>query len=65
MFIKYLHSLQVLGSNPAKTSYFHPVLQEKAPPKKTLRILTAVIEGMKYWSQFKDKIPMMFEIFGE
>ncbi|XP_058239799.1 spermatogenesis-associated protein 22 [Hemibagrus wyckioides] len=37
--------------------------QEKAPPKKTLRILTAVIEGMKYWSQFKDKIPMMFEVF--
>ncbi|KAI5089412.1 ester hydrolase C11orf54-like [Silurus meridionalis] len=37
--------------------------QEKAPPKKSLRILTAVIEGMKHWSQFKDKVPMMFEIF--
>ncbi|KAB5522582.1 hypothetical protein PHYPO_G00161220 [Pangasianodon hypophthalmus] len=39
------------------------MLQEKAPPKKSLRILTAVIEGMKHWSQFKDKVPMMFEIF--
>ncbi|XP_060768335.1 spermatogenesis-associated protein 22 isoform X2 [Neoarius graeffei] len=37
--------------------------QEKARPKKSLRILTAVIEGTKHWSQFKDKIPMMFEIF--
>ncbi|XP_027034489.1 spermatogenesis-associated protein 22 [Tachysurus fulvidraco] len=39
------------------------VFEEKAPPKRSLRILTAVIEGMKYWSQFKDKVPMMFEIF--
>ncbi|TSP36081.1 Spermatogenesis-associated protein 22 [Bagarius yarrelli] len=37
--------------------------QKKAPPKKSLRILTAVIEGMKYWSQFKDKLPIMFEVF--
>ncbi|XP_053340726.1 spermatogenesis-associated protein 22 isoform X1 [Clarias gariepinus] len=37
--------------------------QEKATPRKSLRILTAVIEGMKHWSQFKDKVPMMFEIF--
>lgn len=41
------------------------MLQEKAPAKKSLRILTAVVEGMKHWSQFKDKVPMMFEIFGE
>ncbi|XP_017316192.1 spermatogenesis-associated protein 22 isoform X1 [Ictalurus punctatus] len=39
------------------------MLQEKAPAKKSLRILTAVVEGMKHWSQFKDKVPMMFEIF--
>lgn len=45
-------------------SHFHQ-WQEKARPKKSLRILTAVIEGTKHWSQFKDKVPMMFEIFGE
>ncbi|XP_028277977.1 spermatogenesis-associated protein 22 [Parambassis ranga] len=31
--------------------------------KNSLRILTAVIDGMRYWSQFKDKVPYLFEIF--
>ncbi|XP_062844726.1 spermatogenesis-associated protein 22 [Trichomycterus rosablanca] len=38
--------------------------QVKPVAKKSLRILTAVIDGMKHWSQFKDKVPMMFEVFG-
>uniref|UniRef100_A0A3B4AYM2 Uncharacterized protein n=1 Tax=Periophthalmus magnuspinnatus TaxID=409849 RepID=A0A3B4AYM2_9GOBI len=29
----------------------------------SLRILTAVIDGMRHWSQFRDKIPYLFEIF--
>ncbi|XP_029029069.1 spermatogenesis-associated protein 22 isoform X2 [Betta splendens] len=29
----------------------------------SLRILTAVIGGMKHWSKFKDKVPFLFEIF--
>ncbi|KAL7834603.1 hypothetical protein SRHO_G00288500 [Serrasalmus rhombeus] len=38
-------------------------LETKPATKKSLRILTAVIEGMKHWSQFNDKVPMLFEIF--
>ncbi|XP_066516067.1 spermatogenesis-associated protein 22 [Hoplias malabaricus] len=37
--------------------------EEKPANMKSLRILTAVIAGMKHWSQFKDKVPMLFEIF--
>ncbi|XP_029375708.1 spermatogenesis-associated protein 22 [Echeneis naucrates] len=34
------------------------------PVRETsLRILTAVIDGMRHWSQFKDKVPYLFEIF--
>uniref|UniRef100_A0A3P9LD88 Spermatogenesis associated 22 n=1 Tax=Oryzias latipes TaxID=8090 RepID=A0A3P9LD88_ORYLA len=31
--------------------------------ENSLRILTAVIRGMRHWSQFKDKVPYLFEIF--
>ncbi|XP_041864457.1 spermatogenesis-associated protein 22 isoform X2 [Melanotaenia boesemani] len=31
--------------------------------ENSLRILTAVIDGMRHWSQFKDKVPYLFEIF--
>uniref|UniRef100_A0AAY4EU57 Spermatogenesis-associated protein 22 n=1 Tax=Denticeps clupeoides TaxID=299321 RepID=A0AAY4EU57_9TELE len=31
--------------------------------KEPLRILTAAIGGMRHWSRFKDKMPLMFEIF--
>lgn len=37
----------------------------KAAAENSLRILTAVIDGMRHWSQFKDKVPYLFEIFGE
>ncbi|KAM9348930.1 spermatogenesis-associated protein 22 [Symphorus nematophorus] len=41
--------------------------QETIPVKlaveNSLRILTAVIDGMRHWSQFKDKVPYLFEIF--
>ncbi|KAI4884441.1 hypothetical protein NFI96_032109, partial [Prochilodus magdalenae] len=39
------------------------MLEAKPAAKMSLRILTAVIAGMKHWSQFKDKVPMLFEIF--
>ncbi|KAL4608769.1 spermatogenesis-associated protein 22 [Arapaima gigas] len=32
--------------------------------ENSLRILTATIEGMKHWSQNKDRAPMLFEVFG-
>ncbi|XP_076607335.1 spermatogenesis-associated protein 22 [Chaetodon auriga] len=31
--------------------------------ENSLRILTAVIDGMRHWSQFKDKVSYLFEIF--
>ncbi|XP_008284300.1 spermatogenesis-associated protein 22 [Stegastes partitus] len=35
----------------------------KPAVKNSLRILTAVIDGMRHWSQFKDKVHCLFEIF--
>ncbi|XP_049599629.1 spermatogenesis-associated protein 22 isoform X2 [Syngnathus scovelli] len=35
---------------------------QKAAFDNSLRILNATIEGMKYWSQFKIKVPLFFEI---
>uniref|UniRef100_A0A3B4Y800 Spermatogenesis associated 22 n=1 Tax=Seriola lalandi dorsalis TaxID=1841481 RepID=A0A3B4Y800_SERLL len=37
--------------------------QTQPAPENSLRILTAVIDGMRHWSQFKDKVPYLFEIF--
>uniref|UniRef100_A0A3Q3FTE2 Spermatogenesis associated 22 n=1 Tax=Kryptolebias marmoratus TaxID=37003 RepID=A0A3Q3FTE2_KRYMA len=47
---------------------FSAVFQQEALPVKpavenSLRILTTVIEGMRHWSQFKDKVSYLFEIF--
>uniref|UniRef100_A0A673A7B7 Spermatogenesis associated 22 n=1 Tax=Sphaeramia orbicularis TaxID=375764 RepID=A0A673A7B7_9TELE len=56
----------VFGPQPtpseAKTSTrtFHTSLQMK--PSTSLRILTATIDGMRHWSQFRDKVPILFEI---
>ncbi|KAM8742162.1 spermatogenesis-associated protein 22 [Acanthopagrus schlegelii] len=36
---------------------------KKPAVENSLRILTAVIDGMRHWSQFKDKVPNLFEIF--
>ncbi|XP_065819253.1 spermatogenesis-associated protein 22 [Labrus bergylta] len=35
----------------------------KPAVENSLRIVTAVIDGMRHWSQFKDKVPYLFEIF--
>uniref|UniRef100_UPI0037E93F08 spermatogenesis-associated protein 22 n=1 Tax=Semicossyphus pulcher TaxID=241346 RepID=UPI0037E93F08 len=35
----------------------------KPAAENSLRILTAVIDGMRHWSQFKDKVLYLFEIF--
>nr|XP_020456247.1 spermatogenesis-associated protein 22 isoform X2 [Monopterus albus] len=35
----------------------------KPATETSLRILTAVIDGMRHWSQFKDKVPCLFELF--
>ncbi|XP_041741573.1 spermatogenesis-associated protein 22 isoform X2 [Coregonus clupeaformis] len=35
----------------------------KPATENSLRILTAVIDGIRHWSQFKDRAPYLFEIF--
>lgn len=49
--------------------FISPFQPETFPVKpaieNSLRILTAVIRGMRHWSQFKDKVPHLFEIFGQ
>ncbi|XP_051519250.1 uncharacterized protein LOC127420756 [Myxocyprinus asiaticus] len=37
--------------------------QQQPPRETSMRILTAVIEGMKHWSKYKNKVPIIFEIF--
>ncbi|XP_067296026.1 spermatogenesis-associated protein 22 isoform X1 [Pseudorasbora parva] len=37
--------------------------KQKPPCEMSLRLVTAVIEGMKHWSQYKTRVPMLFEIF--
>ncbi|XP_047463160.1 spermatogenesis-associated protein 22 isoform X2 [Mugil cephalus] len=57
------------GKTSAKQSQtVLPTQTQKTFPKKpaidaSLRILTAVIDGMRHWSQFKDKVSYLFEIF--
>ncbi|XP_070700368.1 spermatogenesis-associated protein 22 [Pempheris klunzingeri] len=41
----------------------YATLPVKPVTENSLRILTAVIGGMRHWSQFKDKVPYLFEIF--
>ncbi|KAM4726540.1 uncharacterized protein spata22 [Anableps anableps] len=55
------------SSNQPLTAQTTKNQKESAPVKQamenSLRILTTVINGMRHWSQFKDKIPYLFEIF--
>ncbi|XP_035035387.1 spermatogenesis-associated protein 22 isoform X1 [Hippoglossus stenolepis] len=55
------------SSNQPQTARPTQTRQEPPPMKpaneNSLRILTAVIDGMRHWSQFKDKAPYLFEIF--
>lgn len=37
--------------------------QQKPSRETSMRVITAVIEGMKHWSQYKNRVPMLFEIF--
>ncbi|XP_052413024.1 spermatogenesis-associated protein 22-like [Carassius gibelio] len=47
-----------------ETSSVQTTLQQQKPPHETsLHVITAVIEGMKHWSQYKNKVPMLFEMF--
>ncbi|XP_035287654.1 spermatogenesis-associated protein 22 isoform X3 [Anguilla anguilla] len=39
------------------------VLQIKLAVDSSLRVLTTVIGGMKHWSQYKDRVACLFEVF--
>ncbi|XP_029957164.1 spermatogenesis-associated protein 22 [Salarias fasciatus] len=72
---KFTNSFEALGSSfegkmstkQSQTVKQTPSQQGKLPMKpaveNSLRILTAVIEGMRHWSKFKDRVPYLFEIF--
>ncbi|XP_067264276.1 spermatogenesis-associated protein 22 [Chanodichthys erythropterus] len=46
------------------TSRVQTTPQKQKPPHEiSLYLITAVIEGMKHWSQYKNRVPMLFEIF--
>ncbi|TMS14536.1 Spermatogenesis-associated protein 22 [Larimichthys crocea] len=51
------------NTNQPRTAQQTQTVQMKPVAEHSLRILTAVIDGMRHWSQFKDKVPYLFEIF--
>ncbi|KAG8122588.1 hypothetical protein E2320_018073 [Naja naja] len=49
-----------------KTTQKRPAGHSKVKEKEnSLRILSAVIESMKHWSQYSNKTPLLFEVLGE
>ncbi|KAM4619780.1 spermatogenesis-associated protein 22 [Polymixia lowei] len=63
---QYYQQPRQYGSNrpapgPAPTTPH--AFQIKPAIENSLRILTAFIDGMRHWSQFKDRAPYLFEIF--
>lgn len=49
----------------SRTSAQGEVSPKKPVFENSLRILTASIAGMRHWSQFKDRVSYLFEIFGQ
>jgi len=42
-----------------------PVFQLKVKSSdQSLRLLTTTIKAMKQWAVYKDKLPLLFEVFG-
>ncbi|XP_051551929.1 spermatogenesis-associated protein 22-like [Myxocyprinus asiaticus] len=37
--------------------------QLKPPHETSMHVLTTVIEGMKHWNQYKNRLPIIFEVF--
>nr|XP_046153277.1 spermatogenesis-associated protein 22 isoform X2 [Oncorhynchus gorbuscha]XP_046153284.1 spermatogenesis-associated protein 22 isoform X2 [Oncorhynchus gorbuscha] len=54
---------QSQNTSQSQVQHTPPVFQIKPATENSLRILTAVIDGMRHWSQFKDSAPYLFEIF--
>uniref|UniRef100_A0A4W5JKU7 Spermatogenesis associated 22 n=1 Tax=Hucho hucho TaxID=62062 RepID=A0A4W5JKU7_9TELE len=54
---------QTQNTSQSQVQHTPPVFQIKPATENSFRILTAVIDGMRHWSQFKDRAPYLFEIF--
>ncbi|KAF3841323.1 hypothetical protein F7725_007185 [Dissostichus mawsoni] len=52
-----------IKSQAARQTHNQDKFAQKTAFENSLRILTSVINGMRHWSQFKDKVPYLFEIF--
>ncbi|XP_059829425.1 spermatogenesis-associated protein 22 isoform X2 [Hypanus sabinus] len=40
-----------------------PTQMKLTQPDNTLRVMTATIEGMKHWTQYSDRLTLLFEVF--
>ncbi|XP_072909392.1 spermatogenesis-associated protein 22 isoform X4 [Hemitrygon akajei] len=40
-----------------------PTQMKLTQPDNTLRVMTATIEGMKHWTQYSDRLALLFEVF--
>ena len=39
--------------------------ERKPDADRTLKVITATIEGMKHWAQYKNTAPMLFQLVGK
>ncbi|XP_075876331.1 spermatogenesis-associated protein 22 isoform X2 [Nelusetta ayraudi] len=52
---------EIAGTNQPRI--MQQTKERRPAAENSLRILTAVINGMRHWGQFKDKVSILFEIF--
>jgi len=54
-----------VGPVNAEARQNEPVFQLKVKSSdQSLRLLTTTIKAMKHWAVYKDKLPLLFEVFG-
>ena len=39
-------------------------IERKAEVDSSLKVITATVEGMKHWVQYKNTAPMLFQLIG-
>ncbi|XP_029925014.1 spermatogenesis-associated protein 22 [Myripristis murdjan] len=52
-----------LAQTQTQAQQTQPSYQVKPAIENSLRIVTTVVDGIRHWSQFKDRVPYLFEIF--
>ncbi|KAJ6657267.1 hypothetical protein lerEdw1_002634 [Lerista edwardsae] len=59
------HTLSLLGVEKEHVRKNVPAYQLQLKEKdNSLRIISVVIESMKHWSQYTNKVPLLFEVMG-